>query len=100
MKHVGQYRWVYHETPASNGYTSHHEAEETYVLTSGTVVRHVVCWRRAAFLLGWVRSSPAGSKDVQPAATGLMLYILSVDGQATLEKFGFRPVGVPSTSAP
>ena len=39
-------------------------------------------------------------KDAQPAAAGLMLYILSVDGQATLEKFGFRPVGVPSTSAP
>ena len=39
-------------------------------------------------------------KDAQPAATGLMLYILSVDGQTTLEKFGFRPVGVPSTAAP
>jgi molybdate transport system substrate-binding protein len=39
-------------------------------------------------------------KEAQPAATGLMLYILSVDGQATLEKFGFRPVGVSSTSAP
>ena len=39
-------------------------------------------------------------KDAQPATAGLMLYILSVDGQATLEKFGFRPVGVPSTSAP
>jgi hypothetical protein len=39
-------------------------------------------------------------KDAQPAATGLTLYILSVDGQATLEKFGFRPVGLPSTSAP
>ena len=39
-------------------------------------------------------------KEAQPAATGLMLYILSVDGQATLEKFGFRPVGLPSTSAP
>src|SRR5262245_18686201 len=39
-------------------------------------------------------------KEAQPAATGLMLYILSVDGQATLEQFGFRPVGVPSTSAP
>jgi len=39
-------------------------------------------------------------KDAQPAATGLMLYILSVDGQATLEKFGFRPVGLPSPSAP
>jgi len=39
-------------------------------------------------------------KDAQPAATGLMLYILSVDGQATLEKFGFRPVGLPSPSTP
>ena len=39
-------------------------------------------------------------KDAHPAATGLMLYILSVDGQATLEKFGFRPVGLPSPSAP
>jgi len=39
-------------------------------------------------------------KDAQSAATGLMLYILSVEGQATLEKFGFRPVGVPSPSAP
>jgi molybdate transport system substrate-binding protein len=39
-------------------------------------------------------------KDAQPAATGLMLYILSVAGQATLEKFGFRPVELPSTSAP
>ncbi len=39
-------------------------------------------------------------QDAQPAATGLMLYILSVDGQATLEKFGFRPVGMPSKAAP
>jgi molybdate transport system substrate-binding protein len=39
-------------------------------------------------------------KDAQPAATGLMLYILSVDGQATLEKFGCHPVGAPSTAAP
>ena len=39
-------------------------------------------------------------KDAQPAAAGLMLYILSVDGQATLEKFGFRPVGLPSKPAP
>jgi hypothetical protein len=39
-------------------------------------------------------------KDAQPAVPGLMLYILSVDGQTTLEKFGFRPVGLPSTSAP
>ena len=35
-------------------------------------------------------------KDAQPGAVGLMLYILSVDGQTTLEKFGFRPVGLPS----
>ena len=35
-------------------------------------------------------------KDAQPAATSLMLYMLSVDGQATLEQFGFRPVGLPS----
>jgi molybdate transport system substrate-binding protein len=39
-------------------------------------------------------------KDAQPAAAGLMLYILSVDGQATLAKFGFRPVGVPSPATP
>src|SRR5262245_49540783 len=39
-------------------------------------------------------------KDAQPTATGLMLYILSVDGQTTLEKFGFRPVGLPSPSVP
>jgi len=39
-------------------------------------------------------------KEAQPASTGLMLYILSVDGQTTLEKFGFRPVGLPSPSAP
>ena len=39
-------------------------------------------------------------KDAQPAATGLMLYIFSVDGQTTLEKFAFRPVGLPSPSAP
>ena len=39
-------------------------------------------------------------KEARPAATGLMLYILSVDGQATLAKFGFRPVGMPGTSAP
>ena len=39
-------------------------------------------------------------QNAQPAAPGLMLYILSVDGQATLEKFGFGPVGVPSKTAP
>src|SRR5215831_3509436 len=39
-------------------------------------------------------------KDAQPAATNLMLYLLSVDGQATLEQFGFRPVGLPSKSTP
>lgn len=35
-------------------------------------------------------------KDAHPMAASLMLYILSVDGQATLERFGFRPVGLPS----
>jgi ABC-type molybdate transport system substrate-binding protein len=35
-------------------------------------------------------------KDARPMAASLMLYILSVDGQATLERFGFRPVGLPS----
>ena len=38
-------------------------------------------------------------KGAPPAAASLMLYILSVDGQATLEKFGFRPVGLPSKAA-
>jgi molybdate transport system substrate-binding protein len=37
-------------------------------------------------------------KGAHPATASLMLYILSVDGQATLEKFGFRPVGLPSKS--
>ena len=32
-----------------------------------------------------------------PAATDLMLYILSLDGQATLKRFGFNPVGLPSS---
>ena len=35
-------------------------------------------------------------KDAHPATANLMLYILSVDGQATLERFGFLPVGLPS----
>ena len=39
-------------------------------------------------------------KEAQPASASLMLYILSVDGQATLEKFGFRPVGLPSKPGP
>jgi molybdenum ABC transporter molybdate-binding protein len=39
-------------------------------------------------------------KDAQPASASLMLYILSVDGQATLAKFGFRPVGMPSKPEP
>ena len=39
-------------------------------------------------------------KEAQPASASLMLYILSVDGQATLEKFGFRPVGLPSKPEP
>jgi len=39
-------------------------------------------------------------KEAQPTAMSLMLYILSVDGQATLAQFGFRPVGLPSPSAP
>ena len=39
-------------------------------------------------------------KGAQPAATDLMLYILSLDGQATLKRFGFNPVGLPSPSEP
>jgi molybdate transport system substrate-binding protein len=39
-------------------------------------------------------------KGAQPAATDLMLYILSLDGQATLKCFGFNPVGLPSPSEP
>ena len=38
-------------------------------------------------------------KGAPPAAASLMLYILSVDEQATLEKFGFRPIGLPSKAA-
>src|SRR5499427_6128406 len=39
-------------------------------------------------------------KEAQSTATSLMLYMLSVDGQATLAQFGFRPVGLPSKSTP
>jgi molybdate transport system substrate-binding protein len=39
-------------------------------------------------------------RGAQPAATDLMLYILSLDGQATLKRFGFNPVGLPSPSEP
>jgi molybdate transport system substrate-binding protein len=39
-------------------------------------------------------------KGAQPAATDLMIYILSLDGQTTLKHFGFNPVGLPSSSEP
>jgi molybdate transport system substrate-binding protein len=39
-------------------------------------------------------------KGAHPVATDLMLYILSLDGQATLKRFGFNPVGLPSPSEP
>jgi molybdate transport system substrate-binding protein len=39
-------------------------------------------------------------KGARPVATDLMLYILSLDGQATLKRFGFSPVGLPSPSEP
>ncbi|BAI76256.1 molybdate transport system substrate-binding protein (plasmid) [Azospirillum sp. B510] len=35
----------------------------------------------------------------KPAAVGLMLAILSPEGQATLARFGFDPVGLPSASS-
>jgi molybdate transport system substrate-binding protein len=35
-------------------------------------------------------------KGARPYAAGLMLYILSTGGQATLERFGFTPVGAPA----
>jgi molybdate transport system substrate-binding protein len=35
-------------------------------------------------------------KGARPYAAGLMLYILSTGGQATLERFGFTPVGLPA----
>jgi molybdate transport system substrate-binding protein len=35
-------------------------------------------------------------KNARPYAGGLMLYILSTGGQATLARFGFTPVGLPS----
>ena len=39
-------------------------------------------------------------KGAQPAATDLVLDILSLDGQATLKRFGFNPVGLPSPFEP
>ena len=36
----------------------------------------------------------------QAAATDLMLYILSIEGQTTLKRFGFNPVGLPTPSEP
>ena len=35
-------------------------------------------------------------KNARPHAAGLMLYILSTEGQATLARFGFTPVGLPA----
>src|SRR5262245_1160306 len=35
-------------------------------------------------------------KNARPYAAGLMLYLLSTNGQATLARFGFTPVGLPS----
>lgn len=35
-------------------------------------------------------------KNARPYAAGLMLYLLSTGGQATLERFGFTPVGLPA----
>jgi molybdate transport system substrate-binding protein len=39
-------------------------------------------------------------RGANAAAAYLMLYILSLDGQATLRRFGFNPVGLPSPSEP
>jgi len=35
-------------------------------------------------------------KNARPYAAGFMLYLLSTGGQATLARFGFTPVGLPS----
>ena len=35
-------------------------------------------------------------KNARPYAAGLMLYILSTGGQATLARYGFTPVGLPA----
>lgn len=39
-------------------------------------------------------------KGARAGAADLMLYILSLDGQATLKRFGFNPVGLPAPSEP
>jgi ABC-type molybdate transport system substrate-binding protein len=39
-------------------------------------------------------------KGAHPAAADLMLYVLSLEGQATLKRFGFHPVGLPTPSEP
>jgi molybdate transport system substrate-binding protein len=39
-------------------------------------------------------------KGAHQSAAELMLYILSIEGQATLKRFGFNPLGLPSTSEP
>jgi molybdate transport system substrate-binding protein len=39
-------------------------------------------------------------KGADPAAAGLMLYILSIDGQRTMAQHGFTPVGLPAGQAP
>jgi len=39
-------------------------------------------------------------KGAQAAATDLILYILSIEGQTTLKRFGFNPVGLPTPPEP
>jgi molybdate transport system substrate-binding protein len=39
-------------------------------------------------------------RGAHPSAAELMLYILSVEGQATLKRFGFNPLGLANTSEP
>jgi hypothetical protein len=46
------------------------------------------------------RQPLSGTNVATFSATDLMLYILSLDGQATLKRFGFRPVGLPTPSEP
>jgi hypothetical protein len=46
------------------------------------------------------RQAIGGTNVATFSATDLILYVLSLDGQATLKRFGFHPVGLPSPSEP
>src|SRR4029434_5181556 len=64
MEHIGKYCWP----SCSRG---------DHIVTSGPVVRCVVCWSLTALLLVWVLSSTAGSEELVLFGAGSLREVIA-----------------------